>query len=326
MGFIQKKYLITGGKGFIGRNIAKRLISQGHIVILFDNNYRGYKIKLSIHEYEGDVLNEQDLWEAAKKFDSRKVYSVIHCAAINGTENFYKDPGNVLRTGIKGTGNVINFCVGYGVKELIYFSSSEVYGQANIVPTPEDVQFQISDPTNPRFSYAGSKQAGELMCLHIAEPCLQKLTIVRPHNIYGNNMGNEHVIPQLTKKIIESKDQTVELKGDGYQTRAFCHIDDFVDGLMLLLSSGHPYETPEYGNDVIYNIGNPEIVTMRYLAYKIGDILGKNDFKLRIGPNVQGEPRMRCPDVTKLSNLGFKPKIMLHEGLKEVVEWYKNNL
>ena len=157
-----------------------------------------------------------------------------------------------MDVGVKGMMNVLDAARSENVKELFLASSSEVYNDAR-VPTPEDVPLIIPDPLNPRFSYSGGKIISELMALHIGKKFLKRVIIFRPHNIYGPDMGREHVIPQLLKRMIElkrkkQKTYILPIQGDGSQTRSFLYIDDFVRGLEILLTKGNRMN--------IYNIGN----------------------------------------------------------------------
>jgi nucleoside-diphosphate-sugar epimerase len=162
----------------------------------------------------------------------------------------------------------------------------------------------VPDVFNPRYSYGGGKIITELMAVNNAK-FFERMMIFRPHNIYGPDMGHEHVIPQLINKA-KNKPEFLEIQGDGSDTRAFCYIEDFIDGLMILLEKGQHNE--------IYNIGTEEEVSIYKLACKIADYF---DIKtISFVKNVKGGTNRRCPDITKLKKLGFSPKISLTDGLK----------
>jgi len=132
----------------------------------------------------------------------------------------------------------------------------------------------------------------------------------RPHNVYAKDMGNDHVIPELVNKIKDADDE-ITLLGDGTQTRAFCHVNDFCDGLNILLERGEDGE--------IYHIGNDEEVTIEELCRKILKQMGRQlDIKYSEAP--KGETNRRCPDISKLKALGYSPQINLDTGLNLVVE------
>ena len=159
---------------------------------------------------------------------------VHHLAFVNGTEFFYSRPELVLDVGVRGMINVIDACREHGVGRLVLASSSEVYQTPPQVPTDESVPLSIPDPLNPRYSYGGGKLISELMAINFGRKHFERVLIFRPHNIYGSDMGFEHVIPQfalrLKRTMARHKTGTVpfEMHGDGRQTRSFCHVDDLV--------------------------------------------------------------------------------------------------
>lgn len=302
-----KRYLITGGTGFIGSALVRKLVEAGHDVTVLDDGSRGRWDRLDgvgAHRYKEDVRCYPAVKSAMLGQDA-----VIHLAAINGTRHFYEKPFDVLDVGVQGTLNVVRACREYGIKELHAASSSEAYQTPSIIPTPEEVPLVVPDPLNPRYSYGGSKIISELLALHSGIP---RVTVFRPHNVYGPDMGNEHVIPELISKI---KALTyfgkLEIKGSGTQTRAFCHIRDFIRGLMLVL---------EHGNG-IYNIGSGCVTPIAFLAALIGK---KMDRCVEIVPTEapRGETDVRCPDISKLRKFGYEPKIDLNQGLDGTIAWY----
>ena len=198
------------------------------------------------------------------------------------------------------------------IRQYILISTSEVYNNPKTIPTPETESLIIPDVNNPRFSYSGGKIISELLAIH------SKLNtiIFRPHNIYGKNMGQEHVIPQIVKKILDSKDGTINIQGNGTETRSFCYIDDAIDGMIL----GSTSKTKN-----IFNIGTTYEISILKLVNKIANILQRNII-IKTTPIQEGSPKRRCPDITRLQKLGYNPKIDLDDGLKLTVEWYKNKL
>ena len=318
-----KEYLITGGTGFIGAAITRSLVTKGYQVRVLDNESRGAikrlaDIKQDFEFIKGDIRNPKTVEKALRGVDS-----VIHLAFINGTEFFYSKPEQVLEVGVKGITNIIDACVKNNVGDLVVASSSEVYQTPSIVPTPETVPMVIPDPFNPRYSYAGGKIITELMTINYGRKYFKRVVIFRPHNVYGPDMGWEHVIPQFTlrmKELIEknSNQKVIDfpIQGDGKETRSFNFIDDFTKGLEIVIEEG------EHLN--IYHIGAEDEISIRDLAKKIGQILGK---KVNIIPGelqIGGTPR-RCPDISKLEKLGYQPRVSLDEGLKPTVDWYIKN-
>jgi len=330
-----KRYLVTGGTGFIGSALVKRLVKDGYKVKVLDNDIRGAKERLNsvankIEFLKADIRDAIAVQNACKNVDS-----VVHLAYINGTEYFYKMPELVLEVGVKGMLNVIDGCIKENVKELILASSSEVYQTPPKVPTDENAPMSIPDPLNPRYSYGGGKIISELMCINYGRKHFDRAIIFRPHNVYGPDMGWEHVIPQFIMRMKEicnkdksedkskedkSEDKSEEIEfpiqGTGKETRAFVFIDDFIDGLMLILEKGKHLE--------IYNIGTMEEISIKHVAIEAGKCFGKNVLVVP-GEPAKGGAIRRCPDITKLRKLGYKPKVPFKKGLKITKEWYGKN-
>ncbi len=303
------KILVTGGGGFIGRGIVSKLVLLGACVRVLDNNSRGNSFGLpeNVEYINGDIRDFSIVDSAFSGIDT-----VFHFAYINGTENFYKRPGLVVDVALKGLVNTIDAAKIHNVKNYIFASSSEVYQTPDIIPTPEDVSLVVPNPFNPRYTYGGGKIIGELAVIHsLPEDC--RKIIMRPHNVYGPNMGYEHVIPQLTEKILMSSD--VEVYGGGRSKRAFCFIDDAVDGIVLAAIYG--------AGPGIYNVGSDELeISIADLAFMIADILGI-DINIKEVPSPSGEAERRCPDISALKKLGYEPKVSLGDGLRRTVNWYK---
>jgi len=308
-----KNVLITGGLGFIGNNIAKHLISQNKNVVIFDNSFRGkvkniLNIKKKIKIIEGDLTIKKDIDIALKNIDT-----IIHCAAINGTKNFYKKPSLVLDVGVKGLINLVDCCKNKKINNFFIASSSEVYHLPEKIPTNEKVKLIIPDVFNPRYSYAGSKIFSELYAIHNCSKIFKRTIIFRPHNVYGPNMGHDHVIPELIMKI-RTKGNNLEVQGSGNETRSFINIKDFIKAFDILLKKGK--------NLNIYNIGTNERITVKKLTKMILKIL-KSKKMIKYRKLAKGGTKHRCPDIKKISKLGFKQKIKLREGIYNLIHHEK---
>jgi len=314
------KILITGGAGFIGFHLAKHLTDDGNIVVVCDNLFRGQVDddfvsllrRSNISFVNVDLSIKENLNELDSDFDL-----VYHLAAINGTRYFYEVPHKVLRNNILLLLNMLDW-LNSGMK-MVWTSSSEVYagtvamGKAS-VPTTEGVAVAIDDISNPRFSYAASKIAGESLCLSYVRAYGLRIAIVRPHNIYGPRMGYDHVIPQLISRILERQNPFKLYGGD--QSRAFCFIDDFVTGLKLI------GESPLTDGQII-NLGNDqEEVSITDLASRLFDLSGFHPGVENL-PAPEGSIHRRCPDITKARKLiGFCPGTSLDNGLQKTYNWY----
>ena len=315
-----KTYLVTGGAGFLGSALVRRLIREGNRVRVFDNQSRGRIDRLgdvadSIEYVSGDIRIPAEVETVVKGIDS-----VCHLAFVNGTEFFYTKPELVLEVGVKGIINVLDACLRHGVPELVLASSSEVYQDPPTIPTSETVPLSIPDPTNPRWSYSAGKIISEMMAINYGRTRLSRVLIFRPHNVYGPDMGWEHVIPQFVLRMqgLPSNHDLVRfpIQGTGTQTRSFVFIDDLIDGLMAMLRCGTHLN--------IYNIGTQEEVTIAELARMIGDFFGKR-IEVVPGPPAAGGACRRCPDIAKIAALGYAPRIPLREGLAITTKWYCDN-
>ena len=318
-----KKYLITGGSGFIGASITKALLENKKKVTVIDNNQRGSLQKLNLKDknlkfIKGDIRNKKILDKACKNIDV-----IIHCAYVNGTKTFYEKPDLVLEIAVEGMVNLIKACKRKNIKEFYLISSSEVYYHPKKIPTPENIPLIIPDIMNPRFSYSGGKIISELMTIHNLKKYVNKRVIVRPHNVFGPDMGWEHLIPEIIKKIFFQsngfKKKTIKLKiqGNGTETRAFTYIDDFVNGFLLLLKKAK--------DSHIYHIGNNKEVTIKYILNNISSSLGIK-IKLIKSKLLKGSTPRRCPDISKIKKLGFKIKTDLKKNIFITSNWYKKKL
>ena len=316
------KYLVTGGTGFIGSALVKRLLEEGSQVRVLDNGLRGDRGRLKdvakrIELIDGDIRDIKTVQEACRGVDA-----VCHLAFLNGTEFFYSNPELVLEIGVKGMVNVLDACIQNRVRELILASSSEVYQTPPKTPTDETAPLSIPDPLNPRYSYAGGKIISELLAINYGRKHFDRVVIFRPHNVYGPDMGWEHVIPQLSLRMKEiaakhpGKKVDFPIQGSGQETRAFIFIDDFTRGLMQVIKKGDHLG--------IYHIGTMDEVTIKDVAIKIGQYFEK-EVSVVPGKLAEGGTIRRCPDIAKLKKIGFVPTITLDEGLRRTVTWYDKN-
>ena len=318
----RKHYLITGGTGFIGATLVLRLVKDGHKLRVLDNNSRGTESRLQsvITDVElrtGDIRDKDFVSRAVRGVDA-----VHHLAFVNGTENFYKHPDLVLEVGAKGMINVVDACIEHGVGELIVASSSEVYQTPPKTPTDESAPLIVPELMNPRYSYGGGKLFSELYAVHVAAARLDRVLIYRPHNVYGPDMGWEHVIPQFARRLYQLSEEnpkgliTFPIQGSGQETRSFCFIDDFIDGLSLVQEHGK--------NRSLYHIGTREEVTIADLARRVAARLGR---EVRLEPRLilAGSTMRRCPAIEKLEALGYRQKVSLDKGLAPTCDWYFNN-
>jgi nucleoside-diphosphate-sugar epimerase len=315
------KCLVTGGLGFLGAALTRALVQAGHEVRVFDNGSRGAERRLgdalaAVDVRIGDIRDPASVLAAVRGCEA-----AFHLAYVNGTRFFYEKPELVLEVGIKGMLNVLDACAQAGVGDLFVASSSEVYHNPPHVPTPEDVPLVVPDPRNPRFSYSGGKILSELMALHQGGKQLKRVVIFRPHNVYGPDMGWEHVIPELTLRMRALPEggeapTPFPIQGSGAETRAYVYVDDFTRGLMLLV------EKAEHLG--VYNIGTMIETSVSDLALAIARCLNR---RITVVPGEirAGSPLRRCPDTSRIQALGFAPRVSLEEGLGRTVRWYHDH-
>ncbi|HEY9412875.1 MAG TPA: SDR family NAD(P)-dependent oxidoreductase [Jiangellaceae bacterium] len=316
------KVLLTGGSGFVGAALCADLVRAGHDVVAFDNNSRGDAQRLAdlgaaVTFIQGDVRDPDQVRRAATGCEV-----VWHLAYINGTRFFYERPDDVLEVGIKGALSTIEAALDVGARRYVLASTSETYNEPTQVPTPESEPLKIPDVTNPRFSYGGGKIASELLTLHLAGRRGLETVIFRPHNFYGPDMGFEHVVPEIVRRIVERTDglrtTSVDLpiQGDGTETRSFCFVTDGARGALLAGERGASGE--------IYHVGTEREIAIADLVVLIGATLGV-DVTIVPGELRAGGTSRRCPDITKLRGLGYEPEVSLEDGIARTARWYADH-
>lgn len=318
-----KKALITGGAGFIGLNLARHLSKQQNVTIAdslergrHDDELEQFLEQKNVSFIKTDITKQGDFSKLEKKYDF-----VYHLAAINGTENFYKIPDRVIKVGVLGTLNILDWFTASKHGKILFSSSSETYagtlrllGEKFPIPTPENVPLSIDNPSNPRWSYGAGKIMGEIAMhsyhsIHKMDYC-----IVRYHNIYGQRMGAEHVIPQFIERML-AKQNPFKVFGAG-NTRTFCYVEDAVKATQIAM------ESPKTTAQTIHIGRSDGEITMLELAKKMFPIAGYNP-EIEILKAPEGSTARRCPDISKLKGLGYKPSVSLEEGLKKTFEWYR---
>lgn len=321
----RKRYLITGGAGFIGSNLARQLSKSSEVVVL-DNFSRGKRERLKdvpCEIVQGDIRDHLDVGNAMVGIDC-----VIHMAYLQGTQTFYSEPREVLDVAARGMLNLLSACQQWGVSEMLLVSSSEAYQVAPVVPTPETVPLTVPDPLNPRYSYGGGKIVCEIMAnAWYRTGVLTRLIIARPHNIIGPDMGREHVVPEFCIRMNsavadgEWNNQhglspiPFRIQGTGQETRSFCHITDCVDQLQLLLDKAP-------GGANIYHVGVEDERTIADVAHEVARCYGR-EIKIMPGTLPQGSPPRRLPDTTKIRALGYEPLVPFRTAIGNTVEWYR---
>ncbi|MFA6159625.1 MAG: SDR family NAD(P)-dependent oxidoreductase [Parcubacteria group bacterium] len=310
------KVLITGGAGFIGSAIAKKLMDRGDQVVLIDNfnDYydpslkearikiflKGYKFKL----YRGDIRDEK-LTE--KIFKNEKIDKVIHLAAMAGVRYAIEHPLLYADVNILGTTNLLNLSAKYKIKNFIYASSSSVYGNNKKQPFSETDN--VDTPISP---YAASKKATELMAHVFSHIYGLKTTGLRFFTVYGPWGRPDMALFKFTKNTLAGK--PIEVYNRGKMSRNFTYIDDIVSGTITVLDANLDYGVMNIG-------GDREEKLLRYIEV-LEDCLGKKA-KKKLLPMQPGDVPATVADIKKLRKLGWAPSTRIEEGIANFVAWYK---
>jgi len=317
---MSQRCVVTGGGGFIGAHLVKKLVREGWQVTVVDNMIRGSAGRLTpvINDIVLHTCDARDTEQVTRACTGAEV--VFHLAAVNGTENFYKHPELVLDVGLRSALAVVEACQRADVPDLVVASSAEVYQTPPRVPTTEEVPLMLPDSLNPRYSYGGSKIVSELIAFNYGQTHFRKVQVFRPHNVYGPDMGWKHVVPQFLMRAFKARetgDTRFEIQSDGTETRAFAFVDDIVDGIVLMHAKG--------GHREVYHIGKDDEVTIRELVEVTGQATG-TELQIIPGTAATGATARRCPDISKMRALGYDPVISLSEGVRRTAAWYEANL
>ena len=315
------RYLILGGAGFIGAALTARLLRDGHEAVVLDHLSSGEAARLDGLDCEiavADVRDTEAVTAAAKGCDS-----LIHLAYIQGTRNFYERPSEVLSVALGGMTSALEAMAAAGIGELIYVSSAEAH-QSAVLPTPEDTPLTVPDVLNPRFSYGGGKIACELMAAAAHhDGMLDRVVIIRPHNVIGPDMSPDHVVPDLCRKMSRlvrdnpsRRILSLPVQGTGQETRSYAYIDDAADQFALIME-----KAPALG---AYHVGSKDERTVFAVAEEIARGYGRY---VNIVPSAlaQGSPLRRQPGTGFLDSLGYKPRFSFEETIARTVAWYREH-
>ncbi|WP_240008193.1 NAD-dependent epimerase/dehydratase family protein [Pseudaquidulcibacter saccharophilus] len=316
------RYLVTGAAGFLGYYVAKKLAeTEENYIYTIDNFCRGANdsdfnkliSKSNVEFIECDLTNQS---EVKNKLPDDIDY-IIHLAALNGTQNFYERPFEVVRCCTLPTIFLFEkYSNNTQIKRFVYAGTSESYASTVElfnwkIPTSEDVPLSINDVSNARWSYAGSKMHGEIATLMGGKNANIDVSIIRFHNAYGPRMGDKHVIPDFLNRAREGK---FELYGYS-NTRSFIYVDDAVKATLLVTHSDNCVNQ-------IVNIGGEQEISMLDLANEIMKISNlKGEIQLFDAP--EGSVSRRAPDISKLKKLvGYEPDFDLNSGLIPTIDFY----
>lgn len=309
-----KKYLITGGAGFIGSHLTERILKEGHRITVIDdfNTYYDPAIKRKnlssviedIELVEGDI---RDAILVERTFSKGQFDHIIHLAARAGVRPSIKDPKLYFTTNIDGTFNLLDACRYHGVNKFTFASSSSVYGVNKKIPFAEsDALVRTISP------YAATKLAGEQICSNYAHLFGIQCQCLRFFTVYGPRQRPDLAISKFTQRILAG--ETIEQYGDGSTARDYTYVDDIIDGLV----AASAYEQSDFE---IFNLGGSATTTLSELIAMIEDVTGKkaNINKL---PEQPGDVPRTFADVSKANNLlNYSPQTPIREGIQKYLDW-----
>lgn len=314
------KFLITGGSGFIGSHLTEKLLKLGNqVAVLDDLSTSKYdnlaKIEKEITFFQGNILN----YTLTNKLVAESDY-VIHLAAALGVLNIINKPLESLKTNIQGTEVVLEACEKFS-KPVLIASTSEIYGKNDKVPLNEEDDRIIGHPLKSRWSYSEAKAVDESLAYFYYLEKKLPVRIVRFFNTVGPRQVGHYgmVVPRFVTAAL--KNDPITVYGSGEQIRCFCHVDDAVDALLIIMAS-------EQAIGQVFNVGNNQQISIEGLAQKIIEITGSKSKILKV-PYSQAYPegfedmQRRVPDISKIKNvLGWSPQKGLDQIIKDIVAFY----
>ena len=295
------KVIVTGGSGFIASYLVNHLLEKGHKIKVID--LKEPKIKHKNLEF----VNKSILNEIVQ--DIKGCDALFHFAALLGVDNSDKKPLDTMKVNLEGSVNVFKSALKAGVKKMVFSSSSEVYGEPRELPIKEE---SVKGPVS---TYGVSKLASEIYARAFNYELGADIKIVRFFNVYGPGQESNWVVPIFINKALRNEPITVF--GNGNQTRCFTYVEDIADGVLKVFEKGKTGEA--------YNIGNNQPTTILELAQIVKEITKSKSqiIKLRFGKETRLKEReieYRIPDISKMKALGWQPKTMVKEGVKNILK------
>ncbi len=306
-----KRVLVTGGAGFIGSHLCKRLVENGDDVICLDNYYTGSKENVwDLLKYSNFELVRHDVIQPYWA----EVDEIYNLACPASPIHYQNDPIQTTKTAVFGIYNLCGLARRTGAK-ILHASTSEVYGDPAVHPQPESYWGNVNT-IGIRSCYDEGKRCAESLAMDYHRLHGVRIKLIRIFNTYGPKMQayDGRVITNFVVSALKGEDITIY--GDGKQTRSFQYVDDLVEGMIRMMATEDDFTGP-------VNIGNPGEFTMLELAEKVIRLTGSKS-KLVYLPLPADDPKQRRPDITLAKNkLNWEPKVPLEEGLKKVIEYFE---
>ena len=310
-----KRILVTGGAGFIGSHLCKKLLEQNNEVICADNLFTGRKENVAgLLCHPGFKLVQHDV---TKPF-YLEVDQIYNLACPASPVHYQYDPIKTTKTSVLGALHLLGLAKKNKAR-ILQASTSEVYGDPKVHPQPEGYYGNVN-PIGPRACYDEGKRAAEALFFSYYQQHQVEIRILRIFNTYGPNMRMDdgRVVSNFIVQALQDKDITIY--GDGMQTRSFCYVSDLVEGMVSLMEQGG------LGLAGPFNIGNPSEITMAGLAERILGLTGSSS-KVVHQKLPADDPIKRKPDISRIKEaIGWEPKVSLEQGLGETIAYFKKEL
>ncbi|MBW2271506.1 MAG: SDR family oxidoreductase [Deltaproteobacteria bacterium] len=306
----RRRSLVTGGAGFLGSHLCERLLAEGHEVICVDNFYTGSKRNLA------HLLG--DPWFEIIRHDVTfplfvEVDEIYNLACPASPPHYQNDPIQTTKTSVHGAINMLGLAKRVGAR-ILQASTSEVYGDPQVHPQPEDYWGHVN-PIGMRACYDEGKRCAETLFFDYHRQVALEIKVARIFNTYGPRMDPDdgRVVSNFIVQALQG--ETLTIYGDGHQTRSFCYVDDLVDGMLQLMRSPAELVGP-------INLGNPNEFTMLELAELVLELTGSKS-KLERRPLPPDDPARRQPDITRAKQkLGWTPRVELRAGLERTIAYF----
>mgnify|MGYP006084722407 FL=1 len=311
-----KTILITGGSGFLGSHLCKKMLDEGNNVVCLDNLETGSleNIKSLNNNKNFSFINKDIISKIDLKQDIDEIYNLA-CPA--SPINYQKDPVKTNKTSVLGVLNILDFALSKNAK-IFHASTSEVYGNPSMHPQEESYWGNVN-PIGPRACYDEGKRCAETFCFDYQRQYGSKIKVVRIFNTYGPNMqaNDGRVVSNFIVQAL--KDDPITIYGKGNQTRSFCYVDDLINSFLAMMNSRDDFYGP-------VNIGNPVEFSMLELANEVLSVT-KSSSEIIFKPLPQDDPEQRRPDISLAKKeFNWEPEVPLREGLIRTVEYFKKNL
>jgi UDP-glucuronate decarboxylase len=314
MPLTRKRVLVTGGAGFLGSHLCERLLHEGNDVLCVDNYFTGRKDNIA-------HLLPDPHFEAMRHDVTFPLYvevdEIYNLACPASPVHYQFDPVQTTKTSVIGAINMLGLAKRVGAK-ILQASTSEVYGDPTVHPQTEDYRGNVN-PLGPRACYDEGKRCAETLFFDYFRQNRVKIKVVRIFNTYGPRMhpNDGRVVSNFIVQSLRGEDIT--LYGDGSQTRAFCYVEDLVDGLVRMMATDNDVTGP-------MNIGNPHEIPVRELAERIIGMTGAGS-RIVMRPLPEDDPTQRCPDITfARARLGWEPRVKLEDGLDRTIAYFRQLL